>query len=154
MNRVFRFPRRVLGALSPIVARPPVRQVAALCLRTGRKGPEVLMITSRGSGRWIIPKGWPMEGKTAGEAALQEAWEEAGVRAGTVGSEPLGSFAYRKILDSGLRQACAVDVYAVEVQGLSSRYPEADARKRRWMRPEKAAMLVHEKGLRAILRTL
>ena len=66
--------------LRPMLKRPNRLQVAALCYRTGADGKEVLMITSRGTGRWIIPKGWPVEGKDGPASALQEAWEEAGVK--------------------------------------------------------------------------
>ena len=41
---------------------------------------EILLVTGRLSGRWIVPKGWPMRGKTMAKAAAQEAYEEAGVR--------------------------------------------------------------------------
>jgi 8-oxo-dGTP pyrophosphatase MutT (NUDIX family) len=54
-------------------------QFAALCYRVVKKKVKVLVISSRGTGRWIVPKGWPMDGKTPADAALQEAWEEAGV---------------------------------------------------------------------------
>ena len=59
---------------------------------------QVLLVTSRGSGRWILPKGWPMDGKTPAASAAQEAWEEAGVD-GTPDSRPLGLFSYNKSLD-------------------------------------------------------
>ena len=153
MNRVFRFPRRVLGALSPIVARPPVRQVAALCLRTGRKGPEVLMITSRGTGRWIIPKGWPIEGKTASEAALQEAWEEAGVE-GTVNPDPLGDYRYRKEVKGGIPVTCRCEVFRVDVDALADDWPERGRRQREWVTPREAAKRVEEPELKAILREI
>jgi len=55
-------------------------QFAALPFRVKEDKVQVLLITSRGTGRWIVPKGWPMEGKTPAESALQEAWEEAGVQ--------------------------------------------------------------------------
>ena len=91
MTRLRRGLARLLGA------RPPLLQVGAVCLdpATGR----VLLITSRGTGRWIIPKGWPMPGRSLAEAALQEAWEEAGVRAKT--GEEMGSYHYDKDQDRG-----------------------------------------------------
>lgn len=55
------------------------QQYGALCFRFGEDGAvEILLITSRDSGRWIIPKGWPMKKKEPHEAAAVEAWQEAG----------------------------------------------------------------------------
>ena len=64
----------------PMLLRPKRVQVAALCFRETDTGKDVLLITSRGTGRWIVPKGWPIDGMGGSEAALREAWEEAGVR--------------------------------------------------------------------------
>ena len=60
--------------IKPILFRPKRVQVAALCHRTNTGNKEVLMITSRGTGRWILPKGWPINGKDGGESnvCLQE----------------------------------------------------------------------------------
>ena len=67
--------RDVVG---PMFRRPRSLQVAALCHRRTKAGQkEVLLVTSRGTGRWILPKGWPMRGKSDAQAAAQEAWEEA-----------------------------------------------------------------------------
>ena len=82
--------RSVGGALLSMVKRPHGRQVAALCTRKGKKGNEVLLVTSRRRGRWIVPKGWPMEGKSFPETALEEAWEEGGVRKGRIKGDMLG----------------------------------------------------------------
>ena len=69
--------------------RPERHQVAALCWRMGQGGAvEILLVTSRDTGRWVIPKGWPMDGKSASAAAAREAWEEAGVK-GTVRPESI-----------------------------------------------------------------
>ncbi|GAB4390710.1 NUDIX hydrolase [Albidovulum sp.] len=127
------------------------RQDAGLCyrIRPGR-GAEVLLITSRGSGRWVIPKGWPMKGRTAAECALREAFEEAGVE-GRVGAEPLGLFGYDKRLDDGRFQPCIVSVHPIRVTRLRGDFPEKEQRRRRWFSPAKAAGKVAEPGLRAIL---
>ena len=77
--------------VEPVFRRPEFVQTAALCLRDSRKGPEVLLVSSLTSKRWILPKGWPMEGRTLAQAALQEAWEEAGVT-GVVETAPMGHF--------------------------------------------------------------
>lgn len=126
-------------------------QFAALCYRMVRGRPEVLLITSRGSRRWIVPKGWPMDGKTPGESALTEAWEEAGV-IGKVQDRCLGLFSYQKLIgaDSGL--PCVALLYPVRVKKLVPDYPEKGQRQRRWMRPKKAAQRVQEPELAHIIR--
>jgi 8-oxo-dGTP pyrophosphatase MutT (NUDIX family) len=138
----------------PMVQRPKRLQVAALCYRGSGAAMEVLLISSRDTGRWIIPKGWPMEGLGSGEAALQEAWEEAGVRNSTAPAEPIGSYTYQKKLSAGLPVPVETLVYPVKVQELSAKFPEAGQRKRRWMAPEAAAKLVHESELKEILHQM
>ena len=128
-------------------------QVAALCLRQTDGGQQVLMVTSRGTGRWIMPKGWPIAGRSTAEAALQEAWEEGGV-IGSVATEPVGSYAAVKVLASGVAQPCLVTVHPVTVTALADSYPEMAQRRRVWMAPEQAALSVEEDGLRALLRSI
>jgi 8-oxo-dGTP pyrophosphatase MutT (NUDIX family) len=74
----------------------PSRQVAALCYRENAQGKQVLLITSRATKRWIVPKGWPIEGLDGPASALQEAWEEAGVRKADILPEPVGTYSYDK----------------------------------------------------------
>lgn len=140
--------------IAPMLRRPPRVQIAALCHRTGEAGPEVLMITSRETKRWIIPKGWPMHGTDAAGTALQEAWEEAGVKAETRRPARIGRYRYDKVLDGGLPVATDVDVYAVAVEKLLDSYPEMDERERHWMTPEEAAERVDEEQLSELLRDL
>ncbi len=83
--------------LAPVAA--PRVQYAALPHRGGAQ-PEILLVTSRETGRWVIPKGWPMKGKSGSEAAAREAFEEAGV-VGEIAPEPLGAYGYVKFLKSG-----------------------------------------------------
>jgi len=140
--------------VQPLLRRPPELQVAALCCRTGAEGPEVLMITSRDTGRWIVPKGWLMAGKDAAEAAREEAWEEAGVTAGRLRPEPIGSYRYEKRLDDGYTAPVEVRVYRLEVEALSDIYPEARERTRCWVSPAEAAERVDEPGLKELLLNL
>lgn len=126
-------------------------QIGALCHRVVAGELQVLLITSRGSGRWILPKGWPMDGKSDAEAAMIEAWEEAGVKASVVSSEPLGQFDDIKDRDSDAPVMCVVQVFAVHVDSLEDSFPEAGSRDREWMTPTKAAERVQEDGLRALL---
>ncbi len=134
----------------PLMSGAEHLQVAALCTRQKSGKTQVLMIRSLDTGRWILPKGWPMAGRTLAGAALQEAWEEAGVR-GTVSEEHIGCYSYDKITASGKAKPCRVCVFHVEVDGLAKTYPEVDKRKRKWMPPAKAAEAVAEPELRALL---
>lgn len=141
--------RNLLGRM--LGRRPPALQVGALCLQaeTG----SVLLVTSRGTGRWIIPKGWPMDGRSVGGAALREAWEEAGVR-GEVEETAFGRYSYDKKLTKGLSAPVEVQVHLVRVEGLDKNFPERKQRQRRWFTPAEAAGLVDEAGLARLLRRL
>jgi 8-oxo-dGTP pyrophosphatase MutT (NUDIX family) len=126
-------------------------QFAALCYRIRKDKIQVLLITSRGSGRWIVPKGWPMDGKTPAESAALEAWEEAGV-CGKVSDRCLGIYSYSKE-EAGLGELpCIAMVFAVEVTKLSKSYPEAGQRVRKWVSRKKAAKMVDEPELARVLR--
>ena len=140
--------------LQPLLKRPPRLQVAALCYRETPDGKDVLMITSRGTGRWILPKGWPMDGKNGAQSALQEAWEEAGVKKATIQGDPIGHYEYLKNLGKGRAETVQTLVYIAKVTKLSKSYPERDQRKRQWVRADEAANLVHEPKLRDLLRQL
>lgn len=126
-------------------------QTGALCYRvTKKRGAEVLLVTSRDTGRWVIPKGWLMKGKTAAEAALREAFEEAGVE-GEVAGGMIGLYSYDKIMADDAVKPCVVAVYPVSVARLTSRFPERGQRERRWFTPGKAARKVAEPELRSLL---
>ncbi len=130
--------------------RPARRQVGALCWRRKGGQVEVLLVTSRETGRWVIPKGNRMQGLSDPDAAAQEAWEEAGVR-GKLRPLRLGSFHYVKLLARGSARQMAVDVYALKVKDVLKDWPERKERTRQWFRPEEAAGLVDEPELRALL---
>jgi 8-oxo-dGTP pyrophosphatase MutT (NUDIX family) len=134
----------------PLVQRPRGLQVGALCHREGKNGREVLLISSS-SGRWILPKGWPIDGKTAGEAAQQEAWEEAGVKKSHVSKEAVGSFLTEKRFDSGAVLPCEMKVFSVAVRKVTNKFPESHRRTRVWVTPSKAAEMVDEAGLKTLL---
>ncbi|CUH89132.1 NUDIX domain protein [Phaeobacter sp. CECT 5382] len=140
--------------IKPMLSRPKRIQVAALCYRTASQGKEVLMVTSRGTGRWILPKGWPINGKDGAESALQEAWEEAGVQKGCVEGDPIGTFSYDKELKTGLPVPVETFVYTIRDVELSDDYPEAHQRQRKWFSPQDAANLVREPELQTLLRQL
>ncbi|MDJ0825372.1 MAG: NUDIX hydrolase [Rhodobacter sp.] len=125
-------------------------QFGALCYRIQKDKAQVLLVTSRGTGRWILPKGWPIDGATPVEAALREAWEEAGVE-GKVTGNALGIYSYIKRED-GDRMPCVVAVFPVRVKRLADRYPEAKERRRKWFSLKKAAAVLDESELRQILQ--
>ena len=133
--------------------RPTVSQVAALCHRETKSGRKVLLITSS-NGRWIFPKGWPMDGKTDAQAALQEAWEEAGVKSGEVANDPVATYRGEKRYNDGRSVACRTDVYAVEVTDTKKHFPEANKRDRKWVDIEEAKDLIDDDGMRDALDQL
>ena len=113
---------------------------------------EVLLVTSRLSGRWILPKGWPMPGKTLAQAAAQEAFEEAGVK-GRIDSKPLGSFRHLKSLPLGqMEVTIVVHRLAVEKELLS--WPESGQRKRCWFEAKQAASAVDSSELGSMILKL
>lgn len=126
-------------------------QFAALCFRIVKDKPQILLITSRGSKRWIIPKGWPMEGRTPGQCAMREAYEEAGV-IGKSADQPIGLFPYLKLMDDESELPCVALVYPVRVRILRAEYPEAGERKRKWFSLKKAANKVDEPELAQLIR--
>lgn len=124
-------------------------QFGAVCYRKRKGKVEVLLVTSRGKGRWIIPKGWPMADLTPAEAAAVEAYEEAGVD-GKVHPLCLGIYSYCKGSGSDA-MPCVVALYAVEVTRILRRFPERGERKRRWYAQKRAASLVQEPELKTFL---
>lgn len=140
--------------VQPLLRRPPELQVAALCLRTSDAGLEVLMITSRDTGRWVLPKGWLMDGCATAEAALIEAWEEGGVTPTETEPAHIGHYHYDKQLDGGYPAPVRVELFRVEVADLARDYPERAERARLWLSPEQAADRVDEPELAEILRAL
>lgn len=133
-------------------------QFAALCWRRRRndKGQvmrnkhDVLLITSRDTGRWVLPKGWPIPGLAPWETAAQEAWEEAGVQ-GLPSADCAGHYHYDKIGKTWVRR-CIVGVYPLKMRKLAKNFREKGQRELRWFKPRKAARLVAEPELAEILR--
>jgi 8-oxo-dGTP pyrophosphatase MutT (NUDIX family) len=131
--------------------QPPVIQYACLPFRERGDGSiEVMLITSRGTRRWVIPKGWPMKGRKPHASAAREALEEAGL-VGEVGKVPIGSYRYGKRLKSGEVVPCQVEVFPLEVKSQRKRWPEKGQRSLRWFDPAEAAAAVEEPELKGIL---
>ncbi|MDO9336520.1 MAG: NUDIX hydrolase [Caulobacter sp.] len=132
--------------------RAPAHQVGALPWRRRFSGAlEILLITSRETRRWVVPKGWPMTGRSDPEAAAIEAWEEAGVK-GLIAPAPIGAFTYVKRLKDGTDRLCRVKLYPLEVTTDRPDWPEAAERDRRWASPDEAADAVAEPELADLLR--
>jgi 8-oxo-dGTP pyrophosphatase MutT (NUDIX family) len=119
-----------------------VRQAAAIPIKDG----HVCLVTSRSGKRWVIPKGCLETGKSAGEIALQEAWEEAGL-VGVLKSEPVGSYLYEKFDVKHF-----VTVFLMLVTESTEEWPEHAFRERIWLTPRQALTRIEDNGLNAIIR--
>jgi len=130
-----------------------LKQVGALCVRETPDGPEVLLITTRDSKRWMIPKGWPILGLSSHKTAEREAWEEAGV-IGKVKRKLYGHFRYVKVLDDGRGIELVVAVHLLKVQRQKKQFPEMGERNVVWMTPTEAAKCVREPDLKRLLSSV
>ncbi len=126
------------------------RQVAALPWRGEGEALRILLVSSRETRRWVIPKGWPMKNKTAWQAAAQEALEEAGLD-GVIEQTPFGEYPYLKRLKSGAARLVTVDVFPMQVTGERAIFPEKGQRTLQWMTPVEAALAVQEPELRDLI---
>lgn len=127
-------------------------QFGALIWRQRKDRLQVLLVKSRRSKRWIIPKGWPMHGETPVQAAAIEAWEEAGVK-GRPAPVCIGLYSYLKTpRDGDLPKPCVVAVFPLKARWVFDKYPEVHERKRKWVSQKKAASLVAEPELAQIIR--
>jgi uncharacterized protein len=111
---------------------------------------DILLVTSRDTGRWVLPKGNIDAGETPAAAALREAAEEAGLT-GTIAAAPLGHYRYAKRADDGSGADLAVAVFALRVQEEHADWPERKQRERRWFRRAEAAAAVDEADLAALI---
>ncbi|HJT78929.1 MAG TPA: NUDIX hydrolase [Gemmataceae bacterium] len=126
-----------------MVSQPgAIRQAAAIPVRSG----QVCLITSSSGKRWVVPKGCMEPGKTAGELALQEAWEEAGL-VGQLRPEPVGSYLYEKFGNNYY-----VVVFLLLVKEAADDWPERTLRKRAWLSPAQALSRIEDEGLRELIR--
>ena len=130
-----------------------IRQVAAIPFRLGAGGGiEVMLVTSRATRRFIVPKGWPMKGKSGRKAAMIEAREEAGVL-GNILKQPAGTYSYWKRLENRFIRVDVV-VYLLEVTEELPSWAEEGKRQRAWLAPADAALLIDEPDLSTLLRDL
>jgi 8-oxo-dGTP pyrophosphatase MutT (NUDIX family) len=121
-----------------------IRQAAAIPVRAG----QICLVTSSSGKRWVIPKGMIEPGATAGQIALQEAWEEAGL-VGVLRPEPVGTYLYEKWGGTHF-----VTVFLLEVTDEAALWPEYQARQREWLSPAETLERIGDEGLREIIRAV
>lgn len=124
-------------------------QFAVIAWQRQGKKLKVCLVTSRRTGRWILPKGWPKRAATPQEAVAIEAWEEAGLK-GKVHPRPLGVFSYLKRRGKSRLPVIAV-LYAMEVTKAHSKWPEKKERRRDWASPKKAAARLSDRQLASMV---
>ena len=112
---------------------------------------RVVLLTSRQTRRWVIPKGWPMAGRKPTQAAVPEAYEEAGLIGLVSRGNPVGHYRYRKRLRTGKFVTCKVAVFLLRVRRELTNWPESDQRVRAWFSLEVAAKLVAERDLAKLI---
>jgi len=131
----------------------PLKQVGALCVcEADDEKPLILLVTSRDTGRWVIPKGWPAKRLKAHEAAAREAMEEAGV-SGKIVTKQIGSYQYLRPHQNG-DQPHNVSVYLIAVRSALDHWPEEAQRERAWFSVSAAARRVAEPELRSLIRRI
>ena len=134
------------------MGKRPRIQYAALPYAVTDSHIRILLVTSRDTGRWIIPKGWPERKTRPHTQAEREAYEEAGA-IGEITKEPYGTYVYEKRLRVGT-VTCSVDVYLLRVEREADDWPEREERSRKWASPAEAAQLVGDIGLAELLLRL
>ncbi|MGO4624412.1 NUDIX hydrolase [Ensifer sp. 2YAB10] len=142
------------GCAAEQCAPEELQQVGVLPWRIRKNGDaRILLITSRRSGRWIVPKGWPGKGLAPRVAASREALEEGGV-IGVISKAPVTTYRYMKCLDDGSRVACRVAVFGMNVRGTLVDWREKGQRTRRWFSLAAAADKLDDRELATFLRSL
>ncbi|MBV6650841.1 MAG: NUDIX hydrolase [Hoeflea sp.] len=128
------------------------RQSAAAVFRGSGEARELLLVTSRDTGRWILPKGWIEEDEDGGQAALRETWEEAGLIGEVMPGGPVGHYRYVKQRTRRGDALCDVDVYLLRLVEEKEQWPEKGQRRRKWFPVATAIGLIGEDGLKDVIR--
>lgn len=131
-----------------------IRQAGAIPYRIVDGKVDVLLVTSRDTGRWVIPKGYVESGKSARQVAMIEAMEEAGVIGVITTSMPMGFIPYFKTLKSGEVRPASIEVYPLLVERQKKKWREKGQRIRMWFSTAEAAMKVGEPALALLLLRL
>jgi ADP-ribose pyrophosphatase YjhB (NUDIX family) len=111
----------------------------------------ILLVTSRRTRRWIIPKGKVKPRTLPSRSAEHEAFEEAGVL-GRIGKQPVGAYWQGDALPSGPEGSLHVQAFALEVTEELPVWDEMHLRKRRWFRLKDALRAIDDLEIRALLR--
>ena len=125
-------------------------QYAALPLQERDGETCVLLVTSRETHRWVLPKGWGEKGLTGAQVAAKEAFEEAGIQ-GIAGDSSVGRYRYTKRLRKGRTVECEVEVYPLAVNVLLPVWPESKQRRREWFTLAQAALVIDDGELVPLL---
>ena len=126
-------------------------QSAALVYRWTQTGPRMLLVTSKGTRRWVVPKGGIKPGRRPHESAAEEAFEEAGV-SGRIARSCIGVYGYRKT-NRGYGAYCMVRVYPMKLTAQLANWPERKQRRREWVAFDVAAARVRERDLKKIIQS-
>lgn len=145
---LFRHPGEIRAGFK----KKPKRQSAAAVFRGSGDTRELLLITSRDTGRWIVPKGWIEDGENGAEAAIRETWEEAGLIGEVLPCGPVGHYRYIKQRPRRGDAICDVDVYLLKLLEERDQWPEKDQRRRKWFPIATAIGLIDEEGLKDVVR--
>ncbi len=137
-------------AEADVAPTKPRLQYAALPFREGERL-EIMLISSRETRRWVVPKGWPIKGAKPHFVAAIEAMEEAGLL-GKISKKPIGAYHYVKRLRNGAGLLCEVRVFPFRVARQRKNWPERSQRTTKWFDAFEAAELVHEPGLQGLIR--
>ena len=147
----FCFPSVIPASRAILREATDIRQIGALPYRIDANGrAEVMLITSRETRRWVIPKGNPIAGLAPHEAAAQEAYEEAGVR-GIPCPSAIGAFAYLKRRLTRADRKLVVDVFPLAFVEQLPDWPERDQRDTRWFSLDAAVAAVDEPDLKHLI---
>lgn len=143
----------LLQSVLAMFRRPARLQIAALCHRMREGKVEVLLVTSKSTRRWILPKGWPILSRRAHRTAAIEAFEEAGVT-GRVHKNPFASFSSYKGGEAGLKLRTEILVFLVDVESETEEFPDSAERDVRWVSIKDAVRMTNEPGLIDVFRKL
>lgn len=152
-------PKRAVAKVRKAIRKPRTllprhRQYGVIALRVAHGDQiQTLLLTSRGTGRWVIPKGWRMRDRTPAGTAQREAYEEAGIKGMLWSKRPVGSYRYMKT-DEKFTGEILVRVFVMVVKEQKKSWPERGQRRTRWLSLRKAAALVEERELAKLLRTI
>jgi 8-oxo-dGTP pyrophosphatase MutT (NUDIX family) len=125
----------------------PKLRVGALAVRSHKGRLQVAIVTTRGSGRWIIPKGRRERGMEDHEVAALEAFEEAGVITSHSAHEPL------QVCLKGRRKTHLM-IHVLHIDRLLTRWPERRERHRRLVELEDLRKWIQSRRLRRAVRDL